>query len=57
MNSNSNSDNNISFFLNEPEDVSNNMDDDKIYDIINMMNEFTEQEFKELEKKELAKIE
>jgi len=50
MNSNSNSnndnDNNISFFLNETEDV---CEDENMYKIINMMNEFTQQDFEELE--------
>jgi hypothetical protein len=50
MNSNSHSnndnDNNISFFLNETEDV---CEDENMYKIINMMNEFTQQDFEELE--------
>jgi hypothetical protein len=50
MNSNSNNDNdndnNISFFLNETEDV---CEDENMYKIINMMNEFTQQDFEELE--------
>ena len=50
MNSNNDNDNNISFFLNETEDV---CEDENMYNIINMMNEFTQQDFEELEKKEL----
>ena len=47
MNSTSN---NINIFLNEKEDVSNcDNDDDYIKKMINMLNEFTEQDFQELE--------
>ena len=47
MNSTSN---NINIFLNEKEDVSNcDNDDDYIKKMINMLNEFTEQDFQEFE--------
>ena len=46
MNSTSN---NINIFFNEKDDVSNDNDDDYIKKMINMLNEFTEQDFQELE--------
>ena len=46
MNSTSN---NINIFFNEKDDVSNDNDDDYIKKMINMLNEFTEQDFQEFE--------
>ena len=50
-----NTNNNISIFFNEKEDVSDNKDDEYIKKMINMLNEFTEQEIEEIE--ELKKLE
>ena len=44
-----NTNNNISIFFNEKEDVSDNKDDEYIKKMINMLNEFTEQEIEEQE--------